>query len=524
MMEDRSGGKSAVDDEFNDPRVLPAGGPNNSEAASSTNFPNKISSTSSCKTRTPAVEVYVKIRPVEVYSSQEQDDDPEQQEFCGGAAWPGGRGHQPRYTVITTSRRDPGKGSTTVGTRVLQRTATEDEHVILAYGQTGSGKSHTLFGEEIVNAAGRGGLREDRFARRVLAAARERRRWSTALRTTCEESSDNMPPSQPGGRRLQMPSFQRHVLGKEVLGEAGIKEKNQHAVVDAGLLLSIARQLFRDEEDQERDDEHGRSSSSSRNSSAGPVVPAVVQFEFLELYNDALRVLVPHTYAISVGEVESLAFAGFHRRRRRSTADNWCSSRSHALVTLVAGKRKITLVDLAGPERIVEGMSKAQLAETQSISRSLQSLRRVVGALSAIREDDDEMVEEDELLSARGGGPQHVPWRDSKLTQLLRPQAGRCPAFSVIVTLSPDHAWGSVQSLRRTSGDSRAHEESTRGKEDNKSAAAVAFTALPLGAEAPEPFDRCEFAPKQEPRIALPNAATQQEQGPNVAAAKPKKL
>ena len=88
------------------------------------------------------------------------------------------------------------------------------------------------------------------------------------------------------------------------------------------------------------------------------------------------------------------------------------------------------MVDLAGSERISEsGMQSVE--ETQHINKSLFVLANVIYKLS-------------------DSSSQHVPYRDSKLTQILRSALGGNSLTSVICTLSPniEHLSLSFSTLR----------------------------------------------------------------------------
>eukprot|EP00759_Apiculatamorpha_spiralis_P010381 PhF_6_TR17104/c0_g1_i2/m.26330 len=107
-------------------------------------------------------------------------------------------------------------------------------------------------------------------------------------------------------------------------------------------------------------------------------------------------------------------------RRTTSTKMNAASSRSHAYLRLdFVGRGSLCLVDLAGSERVKKSeASDAALVEAQQINLSLSSLGNVIHAL---------------VHKAK-----HVPFRDSKLTRLLRgvflsPEA----KMAVIATVSP---------------------------------------------------------------------------------------
>ena len=122
---------------------------------------------------------------------------------------------------------------------------------------------------------------------------------------------------------------------------------------------------------------------------------------------------------------------GAQQRSVRHTALNQHSSRSHTIVQLQIENRpnpddphvvrsKINFVDLAGSEPHPGGPLTAcsHAAETKSINVSLSALISVVCAL------------------ARGKSRAHVPYRDSKLTMVLKDSLGGNCSTWVIVTLS----------------------------------------------------------------------------------------
>ena len=104
-------------------------------------------------------------------------------------------------------------------------------------------------------------------------------------------------------------------------------------------------------------------------------------------------------------------------RTTHNTVTNETSSRSHAICNFtikIEGKRedeeyaKLTLVDLAGSERATETQSndKSRLAEGAEINKSLLALKECIRAL--------------DVRKAKGNNEQHVPFRNSKLTLVLR--------------------------------------------------------------------------------------------------------
>ena len=104
-------------------------------------------------------------------------------------------------------------------------------------------------------------------------------------------------------------------------------------------------------------------------------------------------------------------------RTTHNTVTNETSSRSHAICNFTIkteGRKedeeyaKLTLVDLAGSERATETQSnnKSRLAEGAEINKSLLALKECIRALDARK--------------TKGNNEQHVPFRNSKLTLVLR--------------------------------------------------------------------------------------------------------
>ncbi|CAK4759083.1 unnamed protein product [Aphanomyces euteiches] len=119
---------------------------------------------------------------------------------------------------------------------------------------------------------------------------------------------------------------------------------------------------------------------------------------------------------------------------------NAASSRSHCIYTLYVEsvdpanpddvtKAKLSLVDLAGSERVVKtGATGVTLQESIGINKSLFVLRQVIQTLS----DDG---------STGSAATSHVPYRDSKLTALLKHSLGGNSITLMVACLSPCDAF-----------------------------------------------------------------------------------
>ena len=133
--------------------------------------------------------------------------------------------------------------------------------------------------------------------------------------------------------------------------------------------------------------------------------------------------------ASSAKEVMELLHQGNRRRQTEPTRCNETSSRSHAVLQVFIETEgtdgnvrcgKLSLVDLAGSERHIATERRSQRSlEGASINRSLLALSGCINA----------------LVQAQ----RHVPFRNSKLTQILKDSlAGRCQT-SMIANITPSH-------------------------------------------------------------------------------------
>ncbi|KAM7468253.1 hypothetical protein LguiB_015815 [Lonicera macranthoides] len=133
----------------------------------------------------------------------------------------------------------------------------------------------------------------------------------------------------------------------------------------------------------------------------------------------------------SASEIFTLLERGSAKRRTAETLLNKQSSRSHSLFSITIHIKeanpegeelvkcgKLNLVDLAGSENISRsGAREGRAREAGEINKSLLTLGRVINA----------------LVEHVG----HIPYRDSKLTRLLRDSLGGRTKTCIIATVSP---------------------------------------------------------------------------------------
>ena len=137
----------------------------------------------------------------------------------------------------------------------------------------------------------------------------------------------------------------------------------------------------------------------------------------------------------SCAQATAILEAASKRRRCGETISNLFSSRSHAICTITIivnhrvsklesmkqSKTRLTLVDLAGCEKIKKsGVQGEQQKESIMINKDLLTLGKVIHVLA-------DMSERTETRSRT-----HVPYRDSKLTRLLKSSLkGNCRTIMV---------------------------------------------------------------------------------------------
>ncbi|XP_020277289.1 kinesin-like protein KIN-5A [Asparagus officinalis] len=230
--------------------------------------------------------------------------------------------------------------------------------------------------------------------------------------------------------------------GKTYTMEGGRLAKNGEFPEDAGVIPRSVRQIFEILEAQSAE--------------------YSMKVTFLELYNEEITdLLAPEESKFSedkskkpialmedgkggvfvrgleeeivttANEIYKILDKGSSKRRTAETLLNKQSSRSHSIFSITIHIKectpegeemiksgKLNLVDLAGSENILRsGARDGRAREAGEINKSLLTLGRVINA----------------LVEHSG----HIPYRDSKLTRLLRDSLGGKTKTCIIATISP---------------------------------------------------------------------------------------
>lgn len=135
-------------------------------------------------------------------------------------------------------------------------------------------------------------------------------------------------------------------------------------------------------------------------------------------------------------EIMGLLREGNILRTKEATNANEASSRSHAVLQVTVENKdkshgtdsdinigKLSLIDLAGSERASATLNTGKrLIEGANINRSLLALANCINAL---------------CTNSEKGGNNHIPYRDSKLTRLLKDSLGGNCRTVMIANISP---------------------------------------------------------------------------------------
>ena len=407
------------------------------------------------------ISVSVRVRP-------SQDKNPrelaaEASELLRRAAW--------ARHVVTGS--DQAASYAALGEDLVEKLQAGYSCTLLAYGQTGSGKTYTMFGPS-------GCLTESALAEREGGAAPAP--WGVFPRVALEllrsgggstgggdgmvlhasavevynniayDLLDDRRQLQiSGGRRTEVAA----VFGgsaEGACGAMGLQGKHPpgcscrrcfKAVEEAKAAASAARRsraAGASPSPAVADENRPRVKGGSVRRDKGPSSSS----SFATVGEALWLLATPTDVARLARHVEASRSANSHRLNDRS-------SRSHCLVRLqvVTGggrgggllvRKQFLFVDLAGSERTKKsGVEGQRLAEATQINASLTVLGRVIRGLA----------------TEGGGGGQHLPYRDSVLTQLLRSSfepgsaaAGSYTSVVVNVASEPEHAEETACSLQ----------------------------------------------------------------------------
>jgi kinesin family protein 5 len=294
-----------------------------------------------------------------------------------------------------------------VGKNLIQDTLEGYNSSIIAYGQTGSGKTHTMFGP---------GWDEN---------GEPRMKEASSDTNTLESHSGLVP-------RIAVNLFQ---------GIALKIAKNSKVDVDVQIsVIEIYNEQIRDllfepefpdteaTEETKTDDKRKNQKLKIRESKRRGV------------YLDG----VTKRRIGSASEVLQAIRYGGASRAVASTAMNDRSSRSHVVVSIHVLQRvdesdglcsttrsQLNLVDLAGSERVGKTHASGQtLKEAQSINQSLSALGNCMRALTqpiSKRKNRDGSLKQN-----------HIPYRDSKLTHLLKSSLGGNAKTTLIIAVASD--------------------------------------------------------------------------------------
>jgi hypothetical protein len=213
----------------------------------------------------------------------------------------------------------------------------------------------------------------------------------------------------------------------------------------------------------------------------------IIKASFIEIYNEEIKDLcnvknkkniiiresreTSSVNLIGVSELPvndsqdaiNLLMTGLMNRKTASTLSNDTSSRSHAIYTLniervseIASAFKINFIDLAGSERLKKSGAKGdRLKESVSINSGLLALSKVIMALSNLSKKSKSselsnsvvinnsislnmsLAGNNSAIQNNGAGLVHIPYRESKLTRILKDSLGGSSITLMIPCVSP---------------------------------------------------------------------------------------
>lgn len=317
----------------------------------------------------------------------------------------------------------------------------------LAYGQTGSGKTHSIFGTSpAASAADRKksvrGI-SHRVVEEVMARVDAIKASGCAISvrasfieiymdnvyslggdaTPTSSSSTSSSAAAPSVNAHMPPTQKQRPLSGRGRPTSAHATRRRPASASAGVSRSASSSFA--------------SSSAAPNTHVRPPIAEHSEPRPLEVLEDAhgntiIRGL-PVVELKSSAEAYAYIERGLRLRRTGATSMNLTSSRSHVILSLVVlrqtaprGSQYVTstinLVDLAGSERVKKSESEgARLREARGINASLSALGNVVRGL---HRDNDK-------------GHVHIPYRDTKLTRVLKDSLSGNSSTVLLATLFP---------------------------------------------------------------------------------------
>ena len=370
----------------------------------------------------------------------------------------GGRPFQYPSSIVQGSSQKIAYDS--IAPRLLARLQDGYSVTLLAYGQTGSGKTYTMFGpagslsETALEQAGANVVPEAwgifprmmMHLRRMpglgsmhasaievysnnaydLLAHRAPIKIGQGYRTPFSHKSMAREKRATNSGSNGYPARERYMQqqAEKAARKAKVEALRNGAMGGGGRLNSRSSASVSAAAARQR--RGGRATSSTISSTSADSF-ATVGEKLIELSTDA-------DIARLARQVEASRVAHGHALNARS-------SRSHCLIHVhlvtnsngVVSKRQLLFVDLAGSERIAKSkVEGTREKEAVGINKSLTVLGRVIKALGS------------------RGGKQHIPYRDSTLTMLLKSSFGgkSCTTCVINVASESEHAEETVCSLR----------------------------------------------------------------------------
>ncbi|CAN1275072.1 Kinesin-like protein KIN-5B [Linum perenne] len=231
--------------------------------------------------------------------------------------------------------------------------------------------------------------------------------------------------------------------GKTYTMEGGMRNKGGDLPAEAGVIPRAVRQIFDTLEAQKADYSMKVTFLELYNEEIADLLASEDNARFIDdrqkkpisLMEDGRGCVVvrglEEEVVYSANDIYSLLERGASKRRTADTLLNKRSSRSHSIFSITVHIKeanigdeelikcgKLNLVDLAGSENISRsGAREGRAREAGEINKSLLTLGRVINALAE--------------------HTAHIPYRDSKLTRLLRDSLGGKTKTCIIATISP---------------------------------------------------------------------------------------